>query len=130
MKAAIWMGAIALMLSQSASAQFASPCACGGVLVMKPGLTLSGNTICASRGSEQWSEFHEAGGRVLDYKGGTPEVVGHWTSNNISVTYDYGTGGRYTWALCRVATGAPYNFCQGTNVVSGATLKTGQTSCP
>ena len=104
MKAAIWMGAIALMLSQSASAQFASPCACGGVLVMKPGLTLSGNTICASRGSEQWSEFHEAGGRVLDYKGGTPEVVGSWTSDDRSVTYDYGAGDNVYGAIYTAGT--------------------------
>ena len=128
MKALIWMGAIAVVWGQSASAQ--TSCACGGTLVSKPGLTLSGQTVCASRGSEQWSEYHEAGGRLIDFKGGTPEVVGSWTSDINSVTYDYGTGGRYTWALCKVGTAGPYNFCQGTNIVSGATLKPGQTSCP
>ena len=130
MKASIWVGAIALVWGQAALAQTTSPCACGGALVIKPGLLLSAKTACASRGSEQWSEYHEPGGRLLDYKGGTPEVVGSWTSNDSTVTYDYGTGGTYSWALCKVATTSTYNFCQGTNIVSGATLKAGQTSCP
>ncbi len=130
MNAAIWMGAAALVWGQAAMAQGFASCACGGVQVSKPGLTLSGKTACAGRGADKWSEFHQADGTLVDYKGGTPETVGTWSSSNTAVTYNYGSGGTYTWFLCKVAASNTYNFCQGSNVVSGATLKAGQTSCP
>lgn len=131
MKAAIWIGVTALTLGQAVLAQSPTPCPCSsGALVLKPGLVLNNKTACASRGSEQWSEYHAPGGNLIDYKGGSPETVGKWTSDSASVTYDYGSGGRFTWSLCSVAASSTYNFCQGANVITGATLKSGQTSCP
>ena len=84
MKAAIWIGVTALTLGQAVLAQ--SPCVCGGALGLKPGLVLNNKTACASRGSEQWSEYHAPGGNLIDDKGGSPETVGKWTSDSASVT--------------------------------------------
>ena len=132
MKAAFLAGAIPLTLAltlgmaQTASAQ----CTCGGTVVAKPGVLLSGKTACAVRGNEQWQEYHAPGGALIDYKGGTPEQVGTWSSGTSTVTYNYGPGAVYTWSVCRVGASGPYNFCNAADTVMGATLKTGQTSCP
>jgi hypothetical protein len=117
--------------------------ACSGTQQTDLNTLLSGNTICKSDGSGGWTwqEFHTPGGgsnSLIDYKGGPghatdpTEPVGSWSinSNNstdATVTYDYGTGGNYTY---RVWGTGPYSFCVGaTETVAGATLKTGQGPC-
>ena len=99
---------------------------------------ISGNTVCAMRGSEKWQEQHRSGGALWDYKKGPgdsvdpSEQVGTWSGNfsASNVTYNYTGGSSYTYTI-HGPTGGPYSFCtNGTEVVSGATFKLGNNSCP
>ncbi len=103
---------------------------------------VSGNTVCARRGSgERWQEYHNPSGILTDYKQGPTdpvdpsEDVGSWsvagTGASTNITYNYGSGGTYTFAVYRVGSGAAttYNFC-GPSSVIGATFRTGQGACP
>lgn len=99
---------------------------------------VSGKTVCATIGGDKWQEYHQAGGALIDYKKGPSnpvdpsKTVGSWsTSGNGSgslVTYNYGTGGSYSYEVH--LSGAQYTLCG----VSGAptvdvTLRSGQVSC-
>lgn len=111
---------------------------------------LRNNTVCASRGGERWQEYHTLGNRVIDYKQGPnhavdpSEDVGSWTISGsnatTTVTYNYGTGGTYSYAVFRDSNSPTsfYHFCgvsgpmsqsnTGNNIVN-ATIRTGQVSC-
>jgi hypothetical protein len=99
---------------------------------------ISGNTVCASVGNDQWQEQHRAGGQLWDYKKGPNDPVdrtkqvGTWGINTNNVTYSYTGGASYTYSV-HGPSGGPYSFCTGiggTEVVSNATFKTGNSSCP
>lgn len=109
------------------------------------GNLLEGKTACKSSGSDwEWQEFHQTGGNLIDWKKGVDPVdpteqVGSWsinssgTGSNIvqTVTYDYDTGGSYTYSVWHQG-GGIYDFCttQGATDVLGATLKNTQGQCP
>ena len=96
-----------------------------------------GKTVCASRGSDRWQEFHQAGGTLIDYKMGPnhkvdpSKTVGSWavdgTGSNARMVYNYGSGGTYSYRVHDNGAGS-YSFCSGTQE-HGATVKAGQTSC-
>lgn len=98
---------------------------------------ITGNTVCATRGSEVWQEQHRAGGQLWDYKKGPghpidpSKQVGTWSISRNFVTYCYTGGICYSYSVHGSGTG-PYSFCypNGIEVVSGATFKPGYTSCP
>lgn len=140
-------------LSGQASAQISS-CA-GGSRVTNSAATqtltnaLRNNTVCASRNGERWQEWHKPGaqatgtasGRIEDYKRGPGHPVdpttdvGSWSISNNIVTYNYGTGGTYSYALFRDSASGPYHFCgvSGTsnngNNIPNATIRPGQVPC-
>lgn len=98
---------------------------------------ISGNTVCASRGADTWQEQHRAGGELWDYKMGPGDPVdpskrvGTWSIARNYVTYCYTGGTCYSYSVHGSGSG-PYSFCyaNGTEVVSGATFKPGNASCP
>jgi len=114
---------------------------CGGGTQLKNAEVanaISGKTVCAILGSQKWQEYHQAGGGLIDYKKGIghpvdpTKVVGTWstsgTGSNSWVTYNYGTGGSYSYEIH--LSGSTYTLCG----VSGAptldvTLVSGQVSC-
>lgn len=98
---------------------------------------ITGNTVCATRGSDVWQEQHRAGGQLWDYKMGPghpidpTKQVGTWSIARNFVTYCYTGGTCYSYSVHGTGAG-PYSFCyaNGTEVVSGATFKPGNASCP
>lgn len=91
---------------------------------------LVGSAINASSGGgENWKESHCGtgnSGELWKVGAGTavdPAVkIGTWSTRAHEVTYDYGTGGTYTWTLHKV--GTTYYFCNGTSEVASGTLET------
>jgi hypothetical protein len=84
--------------------------------------TLSGMTVCATRGDEKWQEQHQGsgGGALVDYKKGPSDPVdpskevGSWnisgTGTNAVVNYNYSGGGTYSYAVLDNKDGT-YSFC-------------------
>lgn len=138
MKLVLCAGVLTLGLSHSVLAQ--QPCACGGTLILKPGVLLSGKTVCAKKGGERWQEYHDPQGKLIDWHHGPKDKsdpsapVGSWRSDASSITYDYGPNAVYKWSLCRVSANPgqtpTYNFCKSDDSVTGATLLNGQVGCP
>ncbi len=127
-----------------ASSAYAQTCPTGSVRVTG-GNTLrdfvTGKTVCATHQNKRWQEFHNPSGNALiDYKRGANDpvdpskTVGTWAAANganANVTYNYGTGGTYTYIVCAVPTlAAPtsYTFV-GPTTITGATFRTGPVSC-
>ena len=85
---------------------------------------LVGKSVDASGGGENWKESHCSGGQLWKVGAGTavdPAVkIGTWSTSAHNVTYDYGTGGTYTWTLHKV--GTTYFFCDGNSEVASGTL--------
>ena len=86
-----------------------------------------GKYACASRvagGNDKWNELHQAG-IITDYKKGPGDpidptkVMGTYTINNNggnnldTITYNYGTGGSYTYSIksTGASTGNAFHFC-------------------
>ncbi len=147
MKTAIWTGLVATLgLVGGASAQTACPCGGGGIQRADVALLVTGKTACAVRGNEKWQEFHQAGGSLIDYKLGPgsttdpSEKVGTWlagvasrTNPQPTVTYNYGSGGTYAYAICapNTTTAGPFLFCNISTKeqINPVTLKAGQGPC-
>ena len=98
---------------------------------------ISGNTVCATRGADKWQEQHRIGGQLWDFKKGSSDPVdpskqvGTWGIASNNVTYSYTGGPSYTYTVHDEGGGASYSFCSnGSVVVSGATFKPGNSSCP
>lgn len=114
---------------------------CSGGTQLKNGdvaSAISGKTVCAILGSEQWQEYHASNFDLIDYKKGPSDpvdptkTVGLWntsgTGTNSVVTYDYGPGQVYSYEVH--LNGTQYSLCG----VSGAptldvTLLPGQVPC-
>jgi hypothetical protein len=85
---------------------------------------------------DSWHEVHQASGVLCDVKKGSghavdpAEVVGSWSLNSgdDQVTYNYGSGGTYTYTV-HAETGGGYTFC-GTTVITGATINQSSPACP
>ena len=97
---------------------------------------VSGHTVCATRGTDKWQEQHRSGAQLWDYKKGASDPVdpskqvGTWSIGSNSVTYSYTGGPSYTYSIHEEG-GGTYSFCSsGSVVVSGATFKQGNSSCP
>lgn len=102
---------------------------------------VGGNTMCASRGSDSWQEYHQGTGNsgdLIDYKLGPghridpTKKVGTWSAlngANSSVTHTYGSTS-YTWLVCD-AGGGSYTLVSTGNAgtVTGVTMRTGQVPC-
>lgn len=99
---------------------------------------LSGKTVCATLGSQKWQEYHQPGGSLIDYKKGPSDpvdptkTVGTWSTsgngNNSRVTYNYGTGGSYSYEVH--LSGGTYTLCGvGGAPTLDVTLPSGQVSC-
>ena len=121
---------------------WAQTCPSGSSRVADVQLLVGGNTLCASRGSDLWQEFHSGAGAILiDYKKGPSdpvdrtERVGTWTATNgadylwspTPITADRATRG----GVCAVGTPATsYTLVSSTGgTITGATLRTGQVAC-
>jgi len=98
---------------------------------------VSGNTVCATVGTDKWQEQHRSGAQLWDYKKGASDPVdpskqvGTWGIGANSVTHSYTGGPSYTYTIHDEGGGASYSFCSsGSVVVSGATFKPGNSSCP
>lgn len=133
--------AVFILLGLASTSQAQVPCnTCGGGTRMSgtqiSGL-LGGNTVCAILNTERWQEYHTGtstspSGDVHEL-GNTPggEVVGRWfvsgTEENPTVTYDYGSGGSYTYAVCNQ--NPLYHFCGAKNVTNASVIP-GKTPCP
>ncbi|UCV17374.1 hypothetical protein [Ferribacterium limneticum] len=91
---------------------------------------LGGNTVCAILGSEQWQEWHNGGSIYELGNNSNGENVGTWsvsgTEANAMVSYNYGTGGSYSYVVCDQ--NPLYHFCGAKNV-TGASVKTGKGGC-
>lgn len=127
--------AMGIVLFAGASAQAMAACE-ANTRVTGSALTtlIAGNTVCATRGAEKWQEQHRSGGALWDYKKGANDPVdpskqvGTWSIASNSLTYAYTGGPSYTYSIHG---SGPYSFCaSGTEIVSGASFKTGSSSCP
>lgn len=93
---------------------------------------LSGNTICGVAGNLKWQEWHsgnkvvELGNSLAGDDVGTWSVAGGNNKNNSTITYNYGSGGSYTYTVCKE--GSSYHFCGATNVTS-AFVNAGKAKC-
>jgi hypothetical protein len=112
--------------------------------------TLRGKTACAT----EWQEYHSPSGALIDYKQGPnhpidpTEQVGTWSvsgggnrngndngngnrngnGDNSVVTYNYGSGGTYSYTVYQIGNSNRYDFCGQTNI-TGVVLKPGQVPC-
>ena len=98
---------------------------------------ISNNTVCATRDTDKWQEYHRPGGDLIDWKRGAnhpvdpSKQVGTWSIASNNVTYSYTGGPSYTYTVHDEGGGASYSFCSnGSVVVGGATFKRGNSSCP
>ena len=110
---------------------------------------LGGKNIIASGGGEEWNEDHCANGTL--YKVGTedgppkhPErdsvdpraPIGSWSTAGDNITYNYGTGGSYTFELWRdtctggTCTGTYYYCDTGGSIVATISAGPSPISCP
>lgn len=141
----ILVGLVAVL---SAGSAFSQNCSCAGGTRVQPDTAvatlLGGKAVCASIGTnlatQVWQELHAgttpAGGQLTDLKGNSitntaaHELVGTWSASgngaNTRVTYNYGTGGTYTYEVCQQ--GAAVHFCGATNVTNATIITSG--SCP
>ena len=93
-----------------------------------PASVLAGKSIDATGGGENWKESHCGSGTTGElWKVGAGTAVdpaaeiGTWAVSDNDVTYDYGTGGSYTWTLHNDG-GSTYYFCNGSSQVASGTL--------
>lgn len=102
---------------------------------------VGGNTMCATRGSDSWQEFHSGNGNnspLIDYKLGPnhpvdpTKQVGTWNAqigSNSALTHTYG-GTSYTWLVCDAGGGNYTLVSTGTaGTITGVTIKPGQVPC-
>lgn len=122
--AAALVGLGSLYLSGEAMA------ACTGT-PLSPSL-LTGYTLCTSRGKDSWQEYHEAGGRLIDYKMGPNDridptkQVGTWSASGTNVVYRFGSG----YSMYRVFAngGTSYSVC-GNDGEFVVTFRKGLSKC-
>lgn len=114
--------------------------ACSGASLNQTqlGNLLTGNTVCASRGSDRWQTLHQSGFDLIDFKLGPNHAVdpskkvGTWSiggsGSNRTIIYNYGSGGSFAYTV-RSNGGNSYSYCVGTAELV-VTVKTGGGSCP
>jgi len=146
MKTAVLMATLALGMAGEVVAQVACPCAGLGIQQSNVLTLVSGKTACASRGGDRWQEFHALNGDVIDYKLGPNDKtdpsskVGTWVAvaatrgSPQNVTYNYGPGQVYSYAVCLPAGNAaagPFAFCNVATkeVIQPVRLQSGQGPC-
>ncbi|MBN8441170.1 MAG: hypothetical protein J0M28_05620 [Thauera sp.] len=124
----IWaVGALgALMLSGPSLA------ACSGKSKSVNPKQLEGYTLCTARDGDSWQEFHEPGGRLIDYKmGPTHKVdptkqVGTWTTRGNNVVYTFGSSS----SSYRVYENGGTSYCMsGTDGDFSVTFRQGLSKC-
>lgn len=100
---------------------------------------VSGKTVCAANGGNKWQEYHATNFDLIDYKKGPSDPVdktakvGTWstsgTGNGSVVTYNYGSGGTYSYEIH--LNGTQYSLCGVTNSLQlNVTLLPVQGACP
>ncbi|OYU99992.1 MAG: hypothetical protein CFE45_10870 [Burkholderiales bacterium PBB5] len=137
MSKAVWWAGLAALLSVGQASAQTCPCGGTGTRVTALAALVAGKTVCAARGAERWQQYH-SGSNVIDYKQGPTDKVDpsetvatfSVTTQPANITYNYGTGGTYTYAVC-ADSGSTYRFCSGSSAtVTGATILSGQVRCP
>jgi hypothetical protein len=133
------IGAIAILLFCASGEALAQRCATATQVTGTALSTLiTGNTVCAVRGSERWQEQHLVGGDLWDYKLGPGHAidpskkVGTWSVDTTAstVTYLYTGGPTFTYTLHNNAPGV-YSFCVGVApIVTGARFTGTIGPCP
>jgi hypothetical protein len=125
---------LATMACVAGAGAVAQPaCQTGETEVQNTNALLSDAYLCAVRGTDSWQEFHQAGGKLFDWKRGPghpvdpTKEVGSWGTAQGTVTHTYGSTS-YVWRVCRVGpqAGATYTLrSQTAGVISGATVVSG-----
>ncbi|ATE60910.1 hypothetical protein CCZ27_14030 [Thauera sinica] len=122
------MGLIALG-SLAASGQ--AMAACPGKQPVKPEL-LEGHTLCTARGKDAWQEYHEPGGRLIDYKMGPNDKVdptkqvGTWSARGERVVYTFGS----STSNYRVFENGGASYCmEGSDGDFSVTFRKGLSKC-
>lgn len=138
------LSAIGLVLAFSLGNAYAQQCGSAANRLNQSELAiLPGKTVCATFGANQWQEYHNPNGDLVDFKRGANHPVdpttkvGTWaitgTGNSAQVQHTYG-GVPYSFAIYGTKTGGnfdlnmPFDFCGSSNVTN-ASIKTGQVSC-
>ncbi len=125
---------VLILLGLAATSQAYAGCPCTGSTRLNQTQIqseLNGNTVCAIFGSERWQEWH-SGGSILEL-GNDPngEVAGTWSvagnGPNATVVYNYGTGGTYSYSVCKNADSS-FDFC-GDRLITNASVKPGKGGC-
>ena len=142
MKAVILAAGFGMVLAALPAASMAA-CAAPSVRNnTKAALTgvLQGNTACVGTAPTfESQELHQAGGALIDYKRGGGSVdptkqVGTWSvtgtdGRGVFVTYDYGGGNIYNYAVWRNTDGS-YGFCSAKPEVKVQIKSLGGGPCP
>lgn len=135
---ALFAGFLNLLIATSVYAQ-SNQCVCvdGATRLSATDIQtlLAGNTVCAVIGGNKntmWQEYHQ-GANIVELGNSTDgDVVGTWSvaggnsAPNSTITYNYGSGGAYTYSMC--SQGSSYHFCGATNVTN-ATINPGKNKC-
>jgi hypothetical protein len=125
-----------IIIASTSEIVIAAQCGTGTTQVINGQIEalLKGKFVCATRGSDTWRECHGTllgtncsnGNDLWDLKlGGNPmdpaSLVGSWSRSGSIVSYNYGTGGTYSYEIYRIGTGSTYDFCgtspSGNNVL-------------
>ena len=137
-----------IIIASTSEIVIAAQCGTGRTPVLNGQINglLKGQFVCATRGSDTWRECHGTfsvsgstcsnGNNLWDLKlGGNPmdpaSLVGSWSRSGSIVSYNYGTGGAYSYEIYQIGTGSTYDFCgtspSGNNVLSASIQNT---PCP
>jgi hypothetical protein len=145
MKTAVVMAALALGMAGEAMA-VDCPCTGNGTQLLDVQTLVKDKMACARISANQtWQEHHNPNGELWDYKRGSDKSdpsskVGTWVAGNATrsapqtVTYNYGPGQVYSYAVCTGSGAAgTYLFCNiaTKTTIPGVTLSSvkGLASC-
>lgn len=135
---ALLAGVFNLVIATSAYAQ-SNQCTCvtGATRMSANDITalLPGKTVCAVNGNDKWQEYHD-GNNVVELGNSTAgDLVGTWSATGgnaapqSTITYNYGSGGSYTYVMCSQGNPATaYHFC-GATIITNASITAGKQKC-
>lgn len=126
-----------MLLGLAAASQAYAACPCTGNTRLNQNeipTELNGNTVCAILGNERWQEWH-SGNTIFELgNNANGENIGTWSvagnGANATVVYNYGTGGTYTYSVCKQ--GQSFDFCGaafGGRDITNASVKLGKGGC-
>lgn len=135
MKVLVLLAAVTTVgLSGGAFAQIS----CHGTALTDIATELGDKTVCVgSSPSFEAQEYHRSSDHlIIDYKRGPGHAVdpskeiGSWlTTSPNKITYKYTDGPTFSYTVFKESDGSSYYFCNGTNLIVTATLKSGSNGC-